>query len=105
MEIPDPLAFPEERVLVLNYRMKPAQWEAGEVRDILFRPTHSRTAYDGGRYEIQCSWSYDIFVGRPITEDRYGRRGGGYVLVGVRSDAIRLLGAVVDHAEGSDADR
>ena len=93
MVIPDPVAFPEDRALVRNYRMRPAQWEEGEVRGFRFTPAHVRTDYEGGAYEVPCHWSFDVWVERPVVEGlgRYGRsKGGGYML-NVGADALEAV--------------
>jgi hypothetical protein len=91
MEIPYPVAFPEEVVLVLNYRMKPALWEEGKVRDFRFRPAHFRTTYSGEKYQVPSIWSFDVWIERPVVEQRYGKsRGGGYN-ISVGAEAIRRI--------------
>src|SRR5687768_14495863 len=93
MEIPYPVAFPEEVVLVLNYRMRPALWEEGVVSDFRFRPAHFRTAHNGEHYHVPCNWSFDVWIERPVVEGpgRYGKsRGGGYK-ISVGPDAMRRI--------------
>lgn len=88
MEIPDPIAYPEQKVLVRNYRLKPPAWEMGTVNRFHFVPSHTRTDRAGSRYEVDGRWSFDVWVERPVVQRRYGRpRGGGYML-GVDSESI-----------------
>lgn len=90
MNITAPVAWPEERVEALNYKMRPAVWERGEVRNITYVPRHVRTKRDGGTYVVEERWTYEVFIDRPRTEDRYGRqRGGGYTLT-LCGEQIRL---------------
>lgn len=86
--IPAPLARPGDIVQVRNYRLKPAQWESGEVHSISFIPARTHSRIDGTTFRTPHRWRYDVAIYRPITVGRYGRnRGGGYV-IGVGDDGI-----------------
>lgn len=89
IEIPAPVALPEQVVLVRNYRLKPAAWEIGTVQSVSFSPTFRRTAYDGSKYTVNERWLYSVWIDRPVIERKYGRnRGGGY-RIEVGDDDIR----------------
>lgn len=93
MEIPYPVAWPEDRVLVLNYRCKPARWEEGTVHSFSFVPAHTRTSRDGsGKYEVAHNWNFDVWVIRPTKKDWHGYQlsGGDYRIV-VGPESIRPI--------------
>lgn len=92
LTIPAPIAYPEGAVLVLNYKMRPAIWELGEVRDARYRPETLRSRADGSKYKTGGGWTYTVFVSRPVTTDGWGLRGGGYCLT-VGDDAVKACSA------------
>lgn len=79
MTILAPLANEGDSVNVLNYRMRPAQWELGTVR---------RTP----RFTPGWGWLYSVRIERPVIDrGPYRRsRGGGYD-IDVRDDAIKVI--------------
>lgn len=90
ISIPAPIAYVLDVVCVLNYRMKPAQWEQGRVTGVKYRPAErwEREGRSGFHAE---HWSYDVFIEREATEDRWGRaRGGGYI-VSCGDDGIKAV--------------
>lgn len=90
IEIPAPIALPEQSVIVRNYRCKPAAWERGKVERAIFHPAYQSTRYDGAAYSVPWRWSYTVFIDRPVTEDKYRRRRGGGYRIEVGDDDIRL---------------
>ncbi len=89
LAIPAPIGYVGSRVLVLNYKMRPEQWETGTLCDLYFRPAQTITRTDASTYASKERWTYEVWVERPITEDRYGRRrGGGYRLT-VSGDSVQ----------------
>lgn len=90
MNIPDPKALPEDRVRVLNHRMKPSAWESAEVSSLHYTPTHLRSTIQGGTYEVEGGWTYRVWISRPRIEDRYGRSKGGGYAIEVGDDAISV---------------
>lgn len=87
MIIPDPVAYPEEQVLVLNYRKRPATWEIGELRAFSFAPAYLASRQDGSKFEVKCSWRYEIHVRRPA--ENLGRGRSIHYTLTVGSDGIR----------------
>lgn len=83
-----PLAAVGDEVKVLNYRMRPATWEHGEVRAVTYRPAYEIKRHDGSSHTVRESWSYEVWITRPVKEDHYKRWGGGYSIT-VRDDSIR----------------
>jgi hypothetical protein len=87
--IPAPIGYPGDMVRVLNYKMRPAAWEDGELRSAEFSPAYQLRRQDGSRYKVKARWVYSVWIDRPATEDRYGRRRGGGYSITVADDAIR----------------
>lgn len=85
-----PLAATGDAVMVLNYRMRPAVWDHGEVRAVTYRPAYEIKRCDGSSHTVRESWSYEVWITRPVKEDRYGRYGGGYSIT-VGDDSIRPI--------------
>lgn len=52
MNIPNPKAKYNERVMVLNYRYKPSKWEEGECRGVSY----------GSGFGENFSWAYDVYI-------------------------------------------
>jgi hypothetical protein len=61
--IPAPVAVVGERVLVLNYRCRPARWESGVVIEVEYWSRWSRDAW---------SWKYQVLLDRRSTPPRGG---------------------------------
>lgn len=53
MIIPDPKAKNGDRVVVLNYRCRPPEWEEGECRSVQYKSGF-------GKFH----WSYDVYINR-----------------------------------------
>lgn len=89
IKIPAPIALPGKTALVRNYRCRPATWERGAVEQAIFRPEYQITRHDGQAFSVPCMWSYTVFIERPGTIDKFGRRRGGGYRIEVGDDDIR----------------
>lgn len=91
MTIEDPVGYEGDTVLVLNYRMKPPRWEAGEIRDLHYRPARDVPIIHGGTHHRPGRWAYDVWITRPLTTGRWGRPRGGDYAIQVSGDSVRAL--------------
>jgi hypothetical protein len=77
--LPAPIANKGDSVLVLNYRVRPPEWEVGRVVDMEYSTMHAK----------DFKLTYTIGIDRPVIVDGFGRRrGGGYRLY-VGPDKVR----------------
>jgi hypothetical protein len=84
-----PVGYVNDRILVLNYRMRPERWEVGEILEVSFRPGQTFKRRDGSTYEWGSRWTYRVWIERERIEGRYGKiSDGGYALE-VGPDKVR----------------
>lgn len=91
ISITAPLAVVGQDVRVLNYRMRPGQWEQGIVMATKYRPAYKCRRYDGSTFKVAEHWTYEVWIERPQVIDRYNRRRGGGYRIDVGDDAIEAL--------------
>ena len=71
IKISAPIAGVGDTVRVLNYRMRPAAWERGEVRSVKYSPAYRAKNGNGSTYPVAEYWRYEV---------RIKRREGGYAI-------------------------
>lgn len=91
MTIFAPVAKQGEKVMVLNYRRKPEQWEAAEVTNVYYTPSYTMSKAGGGTYTIDDRWTYKVWIERErkTGPGKYGKTTGGGYQITVGDGQIR----------------
>lgn len=71
LTIPAPIAREGDRVEVLNYRKRPAQWEAGELESLNYTPPFLAKGRHASRNDVG-SWHYTVRTERLVRRPRFG---------------------------------
>jgi hypothetical protein len=87
-----PIGYAGERIGILNYRMRPAVWEVGTIRDLTFRPGQAASSRSYPSWSPARSKPRSSSGAQTCKRSRRGAcvPGGGHALT-VGAESVRRL--------------